>query len=284
LSPSIDARTKLCAVIGDPVEHSLSPAVHNAAFAALNLPYVYVAFRVRDVAAAVAGIRGLGLAGASVTIPHKTAIIPYLDELDGQARRVGSVNTVVNRNGRLLGYTTDGAGALRAMDAAGVPVKSSRVALVGTGGAARAVAFALLSAGCGPVTLVGVERDQMAALAGDLAEAGGSIKAVAAGGADAERAIAAADLIVNCSPVGMHPDVNETPVPARLMHEGQSAFDAVYNPMETRFLREARGAGCRAVSGVEMFVGQAAAQFELWTGREAPVGVMREVVVEALRG
>jgi len=119
-------------------------------------------------------------------------------------------------------------------------------------------------------------------LAGDLAAAGREVKAFVAGSKDAEQAIVAADLIVNCSPLGMHPNVNETPVSARLMHEGQGAFDVVYNPMETRFLREAREAGCKVVSGVEMFVGQAAAQFELWTGKDAPLDEMRLVVVEAL--
>lgn len=266
------------------MEHSLSPAIHNAAFEASGLPYVYVAFRVEDVAAAAAGIRGLGIAGVSVTIPHKEAIIPYLDELDEEARRVGSVNTVVNREGRLIGYTTDGAGALRALEGAGVALESTRVVIIGTGGAARAVGFALLGAGCGPLTLVGVLPDQMERLACDLRAAGARVYTCRAGTPEAERAVCEAELLVNCSPVGMFPKVDETPVPAELLHGGMCVFDVVYNPLETRLLSEARAAGCRVVPGVEMFVGQAAAQFELWTGRPAPVEVMRRVVTGALRG
>jgi shikimate dehydrogenase len=280
----IGAKTPVCAVIGDPVEHSLSPAIHNAAFAALGLDAVYVAFRVLParLADAIAGVRGLGIRGLSVTIPHKVAIIPLLDEVDELARWTGSVNTVVNDGGRLTGRSTDGHGALKAFEAAGETCRGRRVLVLGSGGAARAVAFAIArDAAPASLEILGIVPPEREKLARDIAEKTGA--RVAHGGMEAlPRAMEAAEVVVQASPVGMHPKVDETLVPRSLLRPGLVVFDAVYTPLETRLLREAREAGAKTLRGVGMFVHQAAVQFELWTGRKAPVEAMEAVVLSKL--
>ena len=281
----IGAKTRLCAVIGDPVEHSLSPAIHNAAFQALGLDWVYTAFRVlpdrlRD---AISGVRGLGIRGLSVTIPHKVAIIPFLDEVDDLASWTGSVNTVVNDEGRLTGHTTDGRGALAAFAAAGESCAGRRVLVLGSGGAARAVSFAIArDARPESIKVLGIVQPERERLAEDIS--GKTGVPVTSGGMERlAEAIGAAQVIIHASPVGMHPEVDETLVPRRLLRRDLVVFDAVYTPLKTRLLREAEEAGARTIPGVGMFVGQAAVQFELWTGKKAPVAAMEEVVLAALR-
>jgi len=281
----IDVGTKVCAVIGDPIEHSLSPSMHNAAFAGKGLNFVYVAFRVKNVEQALAGMRGLGLHGLSVTIPHKSAVLPYLDALDPTAESIGAVNTVVREpDGRLIGYNTDGVGARRALEAAGVDLAGASVLLIGSGGAARAVAFALATqASIGALTIAGVEEDQLSALVEGLREKTRiSVEGVRADRDSYRRSVPRCGILINASPVGMHPKSDEIPLAPELLGPSLTVFDIVYNPLETRLLREAKARGGRTIPGVEMFLWQAAAQFELWTGEEAPVGVMREVVIKAL--
>lgn len=284
----ISARTRVCAVIGDPVEHSLSPQLHNAAFCASAVDLVYVAFRVRpnDLAAAIAGVRALGVRGLSVTIPHKVAILPLLDEVDPPAAHIGSVNTVVNEGGRLIGYSTDGPGALRAIRAAGVAPEGKTVLLLGSGGAARAVAFAL--AGLTPqprLQILGIEVDELERLERDLRERTGV--QVVAGRLDSDilrEAVSAAEILIHATPVGMAPRTNASLVPPELLRPGQVVFDLVYVPFETQLLRAAKAAGAVAVPGLGMFVQQAAIQFELWTGRLAPLEVMEETMKKMLIG
>ena len=279
----VSGRTRVCAVIGDTIEHSMSPAIHNAAFAEKGLDYVYVAFRVEDVASAMAGVRGLGIAGVSVTVPHKLAVIEYLDEVDGQAEAVGSVNTIVNRGGRLCGYTSDGRGAMLALRGGGVEPRGARVCMIGSGGAARAIAFALGGEGAASLRILGIVPDELRALVSDVSAAASlAVEGLDSTESSIEAALAESDLLINCTPVGMHPKVDASVVPARLHRPGLAVFDVVYNPARTRLLREAEAAGAATVSGVEMFVQQAVVQFELWTGQSAPVDVMRGVVVREL--
>ncbi len=283
----IDARTRVCAVIGDPVEHSLSPALHNAAFAEKGLNLVYLAFRVRNVKDAIAGVRGLGLQGLSVTIPHKTSVIPYLDALDPIAENIGAVNTVVvESDGRLVGHNTDGVGALRALQAAAVTLEGAKVLLIGSGGAARGIAFTLAQeASLGRLAIAGIEEAQLNKLAVDLRAKGKiSVETLPANRETYERSIPNAQILINASPIGMSPKSDATPVPPDLLLPTVTVFDIVYNPLKTRLLREAEAKGCRVVAGLEMFVWQAAAQFELWTKQQVPVDVMRQVVLDALGG
>ena len=277
----IDAHTKLCGVIGNPVEHSLSPAIHNAAFRQLGLNFVYLAFPVEDIAGAIKGIRALGnLRGFSVTIPHKVAVIPYLDEVEPTAKHIGSVNTITVERGKLTGHNTDASGALRAIRDAGVELKDQRVLMLGSGGAARAIAFALgVETHIAGLTILGVDEKEREGLVRDLkAKTPLRIDQGPVSPDRLRRALEEANLVLHCTPLGMHPKVDETAVPKQLIRPPLTVMDIVYNPLETRLLREANEAGCTTIRGVEMFLNQAAAQFELWTGQPAPTDVMRAVL------
>jgi len=277
----INAHTQLCGVLGNPVEHSLSPAIHNAAFQKLGLNYVYLAFRVENLEGAIRGIRALGnVRGFSVTIPHKVAVIPFLDEVETTAKHIGSVNTIVVENGKLLGYNTDGSGALRALTDAGVALKGQRVLIVGSGGAARAIAFALAGkTSIERLTILGIEEIERRHLADDLrAKTAVSIEEAHLTDATLGEAIKDSHVLLHCTPLGMSPNIDRTCVPAGLLHASLTVMDIVYNPLETRLLREAKAAGCRTIRGLDMFLNQAVAQFELWTQQSAPADVMRTVL------
>ncbi|MBU0477544.1 shikimate dehydrogenase [bacterium] len=284
----MDAKTQLCAVIGNPIEHSLSPAIHNAAFDHLGLNYVYVAFRVRDVSSAIAGIRGLGIKGISVTIPHKVEIIKYLDETDEVAMQISSVNTIVNENGNLKGCTTDGTAAVRSLKEKGLDIKGKRILILGSGGAARAIAFTLVMKEK-PASLVigGIIKDELDKLVQDV-KGFSSLDSKYLMGfitneKSLEKRIQDVDILIQCTPVGMHPKTDNTPVPKRLLRDSLAVFDIIYNPLKTRLIRDAEETGCVVVSGIDMFVYQAALQFELWTGKTAPIKVMKKVLLENLK-
>ncbi|MBM4123363.1 MAG: shikimate dehydrogenase [Nitrospira sp.] len=278
----INTQTQLCGLLGNPVEHSLSPAIHNAAFQKLGLNFVYLAFKVEDLEGAIRGIRALGnLRGFSVTIPHKVAVIPYLDEVEPTAGLIGSVNTIVVNKGKLTGYNTDASGALRALEHAGTSLRGEPVLLLGSGGAARAIAFALAMEGkIGKLTILGVDEKERQGLAKDL-QARTPLKVEEGPIAEdtLRRGIAASRILLHCTPLGMYPKVQDTSVPAALLAPHLTVMDIVYNPLETRLLREAKTVGCRIIPGVDMFLYQAIAQFELWTGQTAPSDVMRAVLV-----
>lgn len=268
------ARTRLLAVIGNPIEHSLSPLIHGAAIESTGIDYAYVAFRVSDAASAVAAMRSLNLRGFSVTIPHKEAVIAHLDRLADSARHCRSVNTIVNEAGVLTGHSTDGAGAVAALRAGGVEPSGIHARIVGTGGAARAIAFALLEAGTADLSFQAELPEQAAKLAHDLnAQRAGFV---------VENNGDRLELLVNASPIGMHPNENAMPVDAALLSTRPAVFDIVYNPLRTKLLETAAAAGCRIVDGVGMFAEQAALQFELFTGQPAPRPLMHRVVREAL--
>jgi shikimate dehydrogenase len=279
--PPLDAKTRLCVLIGNPVEHSLSPAIHNAAFQHLGLNFAYVAFKVEDVDGAMRGIRALtGIRGVSVTIPHKVAVLRYLDEIETTARHIGAVNTIVADRGTLTGYNTDASGSLAALRKGGAPVDGGRVLILGAGGAARAIAFALcMEAKVAALTILAIIDQEREALIRDLREKTG----VAVTGDQLTpqtlaRTIPNAQVLIHCTPVGMRPNVGEACVPDSLLAPHLTVMDIVYNPLETHLLKAARRAGCRTIRGLEMFLQQAVGQFELWTQQPAPVEVMRAVL------
>jgi shikimate dehydrogenase len=268
---TIDARTQVCAVFGHPIGHSLSPAIHNAAFAALDLPFVYVAHDVAPgcVARALEGIRVMGYRGLSITIPHKVEAMHAVDEVDETARSIGCINTVVNERGRLLGYNSDGLGALGALRDAGANPEGTYTVLLGSGGAARAIALTLAcQAPPKQLIILGIDRMELEALVSDVRA---QATTIVAGEMLTEQALEQA-------PVGMHPDTERTLVPRSLLHDELVVFDAVYNPRKTRLLQDAEQSGCDVVPGLEMFLGQAYVQFQFWTGKPAPRDVMRQVV------
>lgn len=282
----IDAHTGFCGVIGNPVEHSLSPAIHNAAFQQLRLNLVYLAFRVETIGEAIRGLRALGgFRGASVTIPHKVSSIPFLDEVDPTARHIGAINTIVAKQGTLIGYNTDATGALRALRGGVGPLAGKRIVMVGSGGAARAIAFALAGEpGLVGLTLLGVDANERTLLTADLrSKTSLSVEEAHLNDAVLAKTLPASQILVHCTPIGMSPKIEGTCVPASALHPGLAVMDIVYNPRETQLLKDARQAGCVTIPGLEMFLHQAAAQFELWTNHTAPADVMRAVLESRFR-
>jgi shikimate dehydrogenase len=277
-------KTQVCAIIGDPVEHSMSPAMQNAAFASLKLDYVFVPFHVRagDLQKAIEGIRALGMRGLGVTIPHKVAVMQYLDEIDPLAEKIGAVNIIVNKNGTLKGHNTDGPGFLRALLNADVEPGGKAVAILGAGGAARAIGFVLAERGA-KLTILNRTPDKAEELAQRMSRSANKVEALPLDKSNLSKALPKAEIVVNCTSVGMSPHGEETIVDAWMLHAGQVVFDSVYNPMQTLLLKEAEKAGAKTISGVEMLVCQGAVAFELWTGQKAPVEVMRRTVVDMLR-
>ncbi len=277
----INAHTQFCGVIGNPVEHSLSPAIHNAAFQKLGLNFVYLAFPVEAIGDAIKGLRALGnFRGASVTIPHKVAAVPFLDTIEPTARHIGAINTIVATGGTLTGYNTDATGALRALREGAVALKGRRVVILGSGGAARAIAFALgAEAEIDRLTVLGIDDQERAALARDLeSKTRITVQESFLDEPMLQKVLPAAHVLIHCTPMGMSPKVHATSVPATLLHAGLTVMDIVYNPRDTQLLKDAKAAGCRVIPGLEMFLHQAAAQFELWTNQAAPTDVMRSVL------
>ena len=283
---TISPSTQLCMVIGDPIGHSLSPAIHNAAFAELGLDFVYVACRVADVKRALAGMRALqNFRGMSITIPHKVEAMQYLDEIPEMDRAIGAVNTAVRKADRLIGLNTDGPGALKALMDAGVDLEEKHVLILGAGGAARAIAFTLAwNNRMATLRVLDIDQPMLTRLADDLnagTQATIDARILTAGTLAAD--METADIIIHCTPIGMYPKTDQTLVPATLLRPGQVVFDIVYTPLETRLIAEARQKGLQTISGVEMFINQAALQFERFTGAQAPMEVMQGVVRKHLK-
>jgi shikimate dehydrogenase len=267
----INGHTKIFGILGRPVAHSLSPVMHNAAFRHLGINAVYVAFPVTDLASAVSGLRGLAIGGASVTIPFKEEIIPLIDELDPRAAEIGAVNTLVNRDGRLIGSNTDWLGAVTALTAK-ISLKGRHVLILGAGGASRAIAYGIIQAG-GRVSLTDVDQARAAALVKDLG--GEAIPLNTVGDSPAT-------ILVNATPMGMTPDLDGIPIDPDLLGRFEVVMDIVYQPLTTRLLREAKGHGCAVIDGLQMLIHQGAAQFELWIGMTAPLEVMSRAAYAAV--
>ena len=277
----INTCTQFCGVIGNPIEHSLSPAIHNAAFEKLGINCVYLAWQVESIGDALKGLRALGnFRGASVTIPHKVSAMPFLDQVDITAQQIGAINTIVAEDGRLIGYNTDATGALRALREGGAILRDQHVVVLGSGGAARAIAFALtLDAQIKHLTLLAVDEKERNALAKNVRmTAPFTVDDCHLDDVNLSRILATAQVLIHCTPVGMSPKTELTCVPPSLLHRGLTVMDIVYNPRETVLLKDAKQAGCQVIPGLEMFLHQAAAQFELWTNQPAPSPVMRAVL------
>ena len=279
---NIKGSTNIVGLIGHPVEHSFSPPMHNAAFAELGLDYAYVAFDVNpdDLKSAVDGAKSLNIKGFNVTIPHKIEVMQYLDELDEVARLIGAVNTIDFKN--LKGYNTDGIGAVRAIEEV-TSIKDKNVVVAGAGGASRAISFYLAKFGAGSMTILNRNANKAKDLAGDVLKS----DLIGDVGADSISEIDSylkdADILVDTTPLGMDPHVNDEPIAkSDAMHDGLVVFDAVYNPNETVLLKEAIKAGAKPVYGIKMLLYQGAESFKIWTGRDAPIDVMEKALNEYL--
>ena len=282
----ISGKTRVCGLIGDPVGHSMSPVMHNAAFREMGLDYLYLPFRVKkeDVGKAIDGMRALNFRGLNVTIPHKVAVIPLLDVLDPLAEKIGAVNTIVNDDGKLTGYNTDAGGFLHALLAKGIKPEGKNVVIIGAGGVSRAASFVLADRKARLVILNRVEElDWAKELAGHITQTfGQKVDALELNRENLSGVLGKADILVNATSVGMSPKISETPVAADLLRPGLVVYDIVYNPIETRLLKEVEAAGAKTISGLDMFVWQGALAFEMWTGQKAPVELMKKEATRLL--
>jgi len=263
---------KIFGVIGNPVSKSMGPVIHNRAFGETGSPDIYVPFLVDNVETFFKGFEPY-FEGLSVTMPFKEKIPPLLDAVEDTAKKIGAVNTVVREKGKWKGYNTDCIGALQALEAH-TRLEGKRVLIVGSGGTAKAIGHGLAQRGAKLTVTYNKNKERGEQLAREL-----DCRAVPASRLGEETM----DVLINCSPVGMSPNFGESPVPADRLKPGMIVFDSVYNPMETRLLKEAKAAGCLVISGIELFLNQAAAQFELWTGAPAPKAAMREALMDKLQ-
>ncbi|CAM3794052.1 shikimate dehydrogenase [Alkalicoccus chagannorensis] len=268
--------TRLYGVIGDPVHHSLSPLMHQAAYEACGLTAYYVPLHVKPdkLKEAIAGLRAMQFHGANVTIPHKEAVIPLLDAIDTEAEKIGAVNTIINEDGILTGYNTDGTGYLRSLLSIRPHVLDEEILLLGAGGAARAAAITLTNRGAS-VTIANRTVEKAEKLAAECGAAFMSLQ-------EAEERQKEYPVIINSTSIGMYPDIDQRPLRLEADLDGCLVSDMIYNPWETKLLHEAEQAGAQTLNGFGMFIQQGADAFERWTGDDAPVQAMERAVREQL--
>lgn len=283
---NINPNTRCLGIIGNPLQHSLSPWLHNSTLRHLGLNYVYLPFEIdpAQLGEAVNAIRSLGFGGVNVTIPFKEKVMPWLDELSPESAACGSVNVIVNRSGRLIGHNTDGAGFMRALLEHPINRPESAL-LIGCGGAARAVAYKLAMAGWRKLVLLDLDLNRAQALAGFIIKQSACrVLALPMSQAAFNLQASQVNLIVNCTPVGMYPAVDDAPVSTlHTVLPGTVCCDIIYNPQVTRFIRMAREAGLETVDGLSMFVYQAVLSLKLWLDIDAPLQFMRGVAADGLR-
>ncbi|HDY67371.1 MAG TPA: shikimate dehydrogenase, partial [Candidatus Scalindua sp.] len=268
--------TKLYGVVGNPVSHSISPVIHNSSFVEKGLNSVYVPMKVLDIETFIKDFRKMDFQGFSVTIPHKESILPFLDDIDYTASKIGAINTVVNQDGRLTGHNTDCMAAIKGledgMEGNKGALKGKKVAIIGAGGAARAIVFGLKEKGC-DIIIYNRTIERAKRLSDDVGCKYRRFEEISE---------LNTDILINSTSIGMFPNVEESPVPKNALKKAMIVFDAVYNPIETRLLRDAEERGCHTVNGLTMFINQAAEQFRLWTGIEPPVELMKNVAKNVL--
>ncbi|MBD3256700.1 MAG: shikimate dehydrogenase, partial [Candidatus Lokiarchaeota archaeon] len=257
---SINAQTSLLCLIGWPIEHSMSPIMHNTIIQKLNLNYVYLAFNVKPkkLKDAMRGIRSLNIKGVNITIPHKENIIPYLDELDPLAARIGAVNTIKSINGVLKAKNTDAEASKKSLINGGCSLSGKNVLVLGAGGAARAVSFALADE-VEKIIITNRTKKRAISLAKEInKKTNGKAEAYSNEKSILKKFISDTHLLINTTPVGMHPNIDEMPIPETLLHENLFVFDVIYNPLQTKLLKKAKGRGCEILGGLDMLVNQGA--------------------------
>jgi 3-dehydroquinate dehydratase/shikimate dehydrogenase len=268
--------TKLYGVVGNPVSHSMSPVIHNSSFIEKGLNSVYVPMKVLDIETFIKDFRKMDFRGFSVTIPHKESILPFLDDIDPVAGKIRAINTVVNQDGRLTGHNTDCMAAVKGleggMEGENGTLKGKKVAIIGAGGAARAIAFGLKEKGC-DITIYNRTLERAKRLSNDVGCKFNRFEEISE---------LNTDVLINSTSIGMFPNVEESPVPKAVLKANMVVFDAVYNPIETKLLKDAEERGCHTVNGLTMFINQAAEQFRLWTGIEPSVELMKKVAKNML--
>ncbi|MCL6456688.1 MAG: shikimate dehydrogenase [Gorillibacterium sp.] len=282
VSHTIDTRTVLYGVFGDPVAQSKSPLMLNRAFAVTGINAAYAAFHVTPsmLKDAIAGVRALGLRGVNITIPHKVEVMAHLDAVDESARMIGAVNTIVNDGGRLTGYNTDGVGYVRSLkEETGFNPAGKRILVLGAGGAARGIVYSLVKEKAKEIIVANRTPSRAEELAASIE---GATILRGMGMNELVDILASMDLIINTTQVGMHPFPGQTPFDVSLISPHMLISDIIYNPRETLLLKEAQLRGAAVHGGLGMFVHQGAYAYELWTGQSAPVVAMRQIVEQAL--
>ncbi len=264
----------LVGIFGHPVEHTFSPAMHNAAFDRLGLNWCYLPFHVlpERLGEAVEAIRALGLRGVNVTVPHKESVIRYLDRVDDEAARIGAVNTVVNEEGMLVGYNTDGKGFVRSLEETGVIIAGKKIIVLGAGGAARAVCFSLLSAGVSDLLIVNRTLERAKQLAGDINAVSKAAKATGS-----LNSTSGYDILINTTSLGLH-NGDPMPIEDSLLSSSLFVCDLIYNPTRTHLICLAEKRGCKTINGLGMLLWQGVLAFNLWTGIMPPVEVMSDAL------
>lgn len=283
---SSSSPTQRLAVIGDPISHSLSPLMHNFLIAHFDLPFQYEALRVSsgELPNAVARLRRGELAGVNVTIPHKQAIIPLLDDLVGAAQRIGAVNTVVSSNGVLLGHNTDVIGFRRTLESSGINVAQEEIVVLGAGGAAAAVLFSLLEMRAGMIYISNRDRARAERLRKTFSEEDQERVRIISWPERLELLqLPAVSIILNTTSLGMTPNIEGSPLPASAFRSDMTAIDLVYNPYETKFLREAKQAGVKIVPGLPMLIYQGVAALQLWSGQKLDIAEVYDPLEKKLR-
>ena len=278
---NITGKTSVYGIFGNPVTHSFSPVIQNTAFASKKIDAAYVAFEVKDLKKAVSAVISMNIKGLSITIPFKIEIIPLLDEVDELARNIGAVNTVLSQSGRLIGYNTDGIGALKAVLEAEKTVKNKKICMIGCGGAARAIGFTLAMEKPSEIQILVRKED---------VEAGKTFSAeiqaktgVVSNCFLIDSAVAEYDILINTTPVGMHPMESQCPVKSSFLIPGKTVFDIIYNPKETLLIQEAKKKKCNIVYGFKMLLNQGLEQFRIWTGQNPPEKEMAKALIKCLK-
>jgi len=281
---SITAHTEILCVIGHPIEHSMSPTMHNAAIQELGIDFVYVAYDIHpdNLEKAVQGFRALDIKGINVTLPHKETIMKYLDEIDPIAEKMGAINTIKNEDGYLKGRNTDADGAKKSLLDAGCKISGKKILMLGSGGVARALCY-ILSEEAEKIVLTDIIEERAINLAKEVkdkmnAEVIGKLSSET----NVKEEIKDTDILINATPLGMYPKDNASPISKELLHSNLFVFDVVYNPLETKLMREAAEIGCKTLGGLDMLVNQGVLAFEWWTGKSPNSALMKNKIIDFL--
>ena len=281
----ITGKTKVVAVIGNPIEHSLSPPMHNAAYKQMGMDYVYVAFKIEkdNLSHLIESAKTMGLVGLNVTIPYKTDIIEYLDEVDDTARRINAVNTIRFKDGIARGYNTDGTGAVKSIEKY-TELKNKKVLVLGAGGASKAITFTLLNHGINSLTIANRSRDNAIHLIDNLKKQTGFDQISYVDIEKADTILEDVDIIINTTPIGMYPNVDaDTPIKTEKINENHVVMDIIYNPLETKLLKNAKDNGATTISGTNMLINQGITAFEIFTDRTPSYESFEKALLEQLK-
>ncbi|MHA2429519.1 MAG: shikimate dehydrogenase [Promethearchaeota archaeon] len=280
----VTARTKILCVIGHPIEHSMSPIMHNAAIQDLGLDYLYMAFDVppNKLKEAIKGLKTLNIKGINVTLPHKENAIEFIDKVDEIAQKIGAINTIKNEDGFLIGRNTDAEGAKKALLDAGFEIDGKKVVLIGAGGAAKAISYSLAS-NTDKITIINRSEDRAKILVSEMkSKMDLNIESKKYSEIILKEEISNADILINATPVGMFPTIGISPVSKKILHSDLFVFDLIYNPLETQLIRDSKEIGCQTLSGLDMLVNQGALAFGWWTNRKPNLDLMKLKIIEYL--